>query len=144
MAPERVDALRMQEPDGSRREDGVKLWGHWNDDGPGCQYALVQYTKMGTEITPREARPGDFANINWTSGGGHSVIFLGWIKDEADNKSILYWASQPSTNGLGDQQSSLKKVANIKFVRLTDPEQLFLFDPDTKVNRKVHYDNIDW
>src|SRR5262249_899869 len=42
--PAHYEALRMQEPDGGRREDGVKFWGHWNDDGPGCQYALVQYS----------------------------------------------------------------------------------------------------
>jgi hypothetical protein len=144
MDPKRVDALRMQERDGSRREDGVKMWGHWNADGPGSQYALVQYAKMGTEILPVQARPGDFANINWTNGGGHSVIFLGWIKDDAGNKSVLYWASQPRTNGLGDQETSLNKIADIKFVRLTDPQKIFFFDPEEKVNKKVKYDKIDW
>lgn len=144
MDPERVDALRMQEKDGSRREDFVKMWGYWNADGPGTQYALVQYTKMGTEIKPECARPGDFANINWTNGGGHSVIFLGWVQDNSGNKSILYWASQPRTNGLGDQTSSITKIASIKFVRLTDPHALFLFDLKNKVNPKVAYDKIIW
>ncbi len=144
MTPERIDAMRMQERDGSRREDGVKLWGNWNDDGPGSQYALVQYLKIGEEVSPARARPGDFANINWTNGGGHSVVFLGWIQDDAGNKSILYWASQPRTNGLGDQQSSLNKIASIKFVRLKNVHHFFFFDPETKVKRKVTYEKIDW
>ena len=37
---ERFEACRMQEPDGGRREDEVKFWGHWNDDGFGSHYAL--------------------------------------------------------------------------------------------------------
>jgi hypothetical protein len=81
LTPERAEAMRMQEPDGGRREDGVKFWGHWNDDGPGCQYALVQYAKMGVELEPIHARPGDFLNINWKTGNGHSVVFLGWHID---------------------------------------------------------------
>ncbi|HEX8521669.1 MAG TPA: hypothetical protein VF669_05380 [Tepidisphaeraceae bacterium] len=144
MTAERLDAIRMQEADGSRREDHVKLWGHWNADGPGSQYALVQYSQMGEEIAPAHARPGDFANINWTNGGGHSVVFLGWVKDDAGNKSILYWASQPRTNGLGDQQTALNKIANIKFVRLTKPQNLFSFDPNANVKLKVQYDKIEW
>jgi hypothetical protein len=144
LSAERLEALRMQEPDGSRREDGVKFWGHWNDDGFGTHFALVQYSKMGEEIEPTRARPGDFANISWKSGHGHSVIFLGWHIDASNNKRILYWASQPGTNGLGDQMSSLDKIAQVKFVRLTHPENLFTFDPATKVNRKVPGDKLDW
>src|SRR5205814_7914827 len=94
LSEDRLDALRMQEPDGGRREDGAKFWGHWNDDGPGSQYALVQYSGAGVEIKPQHARPGDFLNINWTSGLGHSVVFLGWHKDDADKKHVLFWSSQ--------------------------------------------------
>src|ERR1700759_1822169 len=45
LSPDRAESLRMQEPDGSRREDGVKFWGLWNDDGPGSQEAALQYAK---------------------------------------------------------------------------------------------------
>src|SRR5438105_13497371 len=100
LSPQRHEALRMQEQDGSRREDGVKVWGHWNDDGFGTQFALVQYTGAGTEIPPHRARPGDFMNISWTSGLGHSVVFLGWHVDPAGKKQILFGASQQGTNGL--------------------------------------------
>jgi hypothetical protein len=140
----RLEAARMQEPAGGRREDGIKLWGHWNDDGPGSQFALVQYTQMGVEIAPKNARPGDFMNISWTNGGGHSVVFLGWHADDAGKKHIRYWASQPGTNGLGDQSSPLEKVRAVKAVRLVSPEKLFTFDPATSVNDKVKYDVVDW
>ena len=144
ISPDRLEAMRMQEPDGGRREDGVKFWGHWNDDGPGCQYALVQYSQMGREIAPKHARPGDFMNINWKSGLGHSTVFLGWKIAADGSKSVLYWASQKGTNGLGDQLSSVDKIASVKIVRLTDPDKLFTFDPATTVNRKVPGDKIDW
>jgi len=144
LSPDRAEAMRMQEPDGSRREDGVKFWGHWNDDGFGTHFALVQYSRIGDEILPARARPGDFANISWKSGHGHSVIFLGWHTDTSGKKHILYWASQPGTNGLGDQLSPLDRIAEVKFVRLMRPQSLFMFDPSTKVNRKVAGDKLDW
>ena len=131
ISAERLEAMRMQEPDGGRREDGVKFWGHWNDDGPGCQFALVQYAKMGVEIDPKHARPGDFMNINWKSGLGHSTVFLGWVVDAKRAKKVMYWASQTGTNGLGDQISNVEKIASIKVVRLMEPSNLFTFDPAT-------------
>jgi hypothetical protein len=142
-SPDRVESLRMQEPDGSRREDFVKFWGNWNADGPGTQFALVQYSHMGDEISPADARPGDFANISWTSGLGHSVVFLGFYNDpKTHEQRILYWSSQKGTNGLGDQSSPLSKVKSVKFVRLTHPERLFTFDPTSKVTQKVPEDRL--
>ncbi len=142
--PQRAEAMRMQEPDGGRREDGIKFWGHWNDDGFGSQFALVQYAQMGEAITPNRARPGDFMNISWTSGGGHSVVFLGWHEDAEGGKYLLYWSSQKGTNGMGDQLVSLERIRKVKIVRLTDPDRLFTFDPAQEVNHKVPGDPIDW
>ncbi len=144
LSPERMEAMRMQEPDGGRREDRVKFWGHWNDDGFGSQFALVQYAKMGEEIEPQRARPGDFMNISWKSGNGHAVIFLGWQIDDEGKKHVLYWASQPKTNGLGDQLSAVDKISELKIVRLTDVGNLFKFDPQTQVNQKVPGDSPEW
>jgi len=142
LSPERAEAMRMQESNGGRREDGVKFWGHWNDDGPGCQYALVQYARMGEEVDPQYARPGDFLNINWKSGNGHSVIFLGWHTDEQQNKELMYWASQTGTNGLGDQLVKTSRIASLKAVRLTKPQNVYTFDPATSVNRKIAVDPV--
>jgi hypothetical protein len=83
-------------------------------------------------------------NISWASGGGHSVVFLGWHIDIDGNKHILYWASQKSTNGIGDQLVPLSRIRSVKIVRLTDPDRLFTFDPTQEVNRKVPGDTIDW
>lgn len=142
--PVRAEAMRMQEPDGGRREDGVKFWGHWNDDGFGSQFALVQYAGMGEEVTPNRARPGDFMNISWAKGGGHSVIFLGWHRDADGGKHLLYWSSQKGTHGMGDQLVPLSRIREVKVVRLTDPDKLFEFDPVQSVNRQVPGDPIDW
>lgn len=143
LSRERFEALRMQEPDGGRREDGVKFWGKWNDDGFGSHFALVQYAKMGDEVKPRQARPGDFMNISWMNGGGHSAIFLGWYIDETGRKNLVYWSSQTRTNGFGDEIVPLDRIKEVKIVRLTRPANLFTFDINTAVNRTILGDRVE-
>jgi hypothetical protein len=140
----RIESLRMQELDGSRREDHIKFWGKWNADGFGNHFALAQYSKMGQVIEPQQARPGDFMNISWKSGIGHSVVFLGWYIDKDKKKNVVYWSSQKGTNGLGDQIVNLDRIKTVKIVRLTKPENLFQFDPTATVNTTVPGDSIDW
>ncbi|WP_432799024.1 hypothetical protein [Poriferisphaera sp. WC338] len=148
--PRILEALRMQEPDGGRRNDGVKMWGHWNDDGFGNHFALVQYTRIGKVIDPMHARPGDFMNISWTNGGGHSVIFLGYVIEQPENpndvpiKKLRYWSSQGSTNGLADQTVSLSRIRAVKVVRIVRPQNLFNFNIKQKVQRKISGDKIIW
>ncbi len=144
LSSDRLEALRMQEPDGGRREDGIKFWGQWNADGFGSEFALVQYSGMGKEVSPREARPGDFMNISWKHGGGHSVIFLGWYGDSDTTRQLLYWSSQKGTHGLGEQLVKCSRIHNVKIVRLTNPEALFSFDPATPVNPHVPGDSLDF
>jgi len=143
LGEKQYESLRMQEPDGSRREDHIKFWGHWNADGFGNHFALVQYSQMGEVIPPKEARSGDFANISWKSGLGHSVIFLGWVEIDGDKK-MMYWSSQRGTNGYGDQIVSLQTIKSVMFVRLTHPEMIFEFDPQTSVDISVPGDSIVW
>lgn len=138
------EALCIQEQDGGRREDNVKFWGKWNDDGYGNHFALVQYSNMGKRITPVRARPGDFMNISWKNGGGHSVIFLGWHQDREGKKSLLYWSSQTRTNGLGDELVGLDKINEVMTVRLAALDSLFTFNVDKKVNRRVVGNKILW
>jgi hypothetical protein len=145
LTPERLEALRMQEPDGSRREDDVKAWGYWNADGPGTDFCLVQYLGgAGKVIKPIEARPGDFMNISWKSGLGHSVVFLGYVIDAQGRKAIRYWSSQTGTNGLGDQTSLLSKMNTVRVTRLVHPERIFDFDVKKSVNLKVSGEAIGW
>ncbi|HTY38498.1 MAG TPA: hypothetical protein VMH23_15375 [Bacteroidota bacterium] len=143
LSADRYESLRMQEPDGGRREDQIKFWGKWNDDGWGTQYALVQYSGMGEEISPERARPGDFANISWTSGLGHSVVFLGWFKRDGQ-LGMVFWSSQKSTNGFGDVvMCPLSKVKSVKIVRLSHPENVFTFDVQKTVIRDLPGDIVD-
>jgi hypothetical protein len=139
-----AEALRMQEPDGGRREDHVKFWGEWNADGFGSDFALVQYTKMGKVIKPVQARPGDFMNISWKSGIGHSVVFLGWYLDENGQKMVAYWSSQKSTNGFGDAVVPISRIKEVKVVRLTHPEHLFDFDVNAPIDTTIPGDAISW
>ncbi len=142
LSPERLESLHMQEPDGSRREDRIKFWGKWNDDGWGTHYALVQYSGMGEEIQPQRARPGDFMNISWVHGLGHSVVFLGWFMKE-NKMGMIFWSSQKSTNGYGDVVLwPLSNVKSVKTVRMTHPEKVFSFDVDHIVNRDLPGDTI--
>jgi hypothetical protein len=142
LSRERLESLHMQEPDGSRREDRIKFWGKWNDDGWGTHYALVQYSGMGEEITPQRARPGDFMNISWVKGLGHSVVFLGWFMKE-NKMGMIFWSSQKSTNGYGDVVLwPLSNVKSIKTVRMTHPERVFTFDVEKTVNRDLPGDTI--
>lgn len=127
LSPERAEAIRMQEPDGSRRQDGVKFWGRWNGDNYGNLQALVNYARMGALVSEQQARPGDFMNISWKNGRGHSVVFLGWFRNQRA-KYVLYWSSQKGTNGLGDQLANVDLIQETKIVRLTRPEELYSFD----------------
>ena len=140
--PESVlEAVRMQEPDGGRREDTVKLYGWWNADGPGSYYALCEYTKMGTRVKPSEALAGDFVNINWVKGPGHSVVFLRWERTAEGEPGMRFWSSQTSTNGLGDKVVPLASISGFVFTRLTAPEKLAELNPDYQMPRpKVTYD----
>ncbi|MBN1638042.1 MAG: carboxypeptidase regulatory-like domain-containing protein [Ignavibacteriales bacterium] len=130
------EAMRMQELDNGRREDDIKFWGKWNADGFGNHFALVQYSDMGKIIEPNNALPGDFMNISWTNGGGHSVIFLGWHLDDTGELNVVYWSSQKSTNGISDQVVPISRINEVMVVRLTKPEKLFYLD----VNKSTSYD----
>jgi hypothetical protein len=142
---EHFEAMRMQEPDSERREDGVKFWGHWNADGNGSQFALVQYSGIGREVKPCEARPGDFMNISWTHGGGHSVVFLGWLLNKEGKLGIAYWSSQGGTNGMSDVYAdSVSRIKAVKTVRLKRPAKLFRFKPATPVKTKVPGDPLNY
>lgn len=136
-----LEAIRLQEPDGSRREDMVKMWGWWNADGPGSLYALTQFSSMGIRIKPEDAVAGDFCNINWVKGPGHSVVFLRWEKTDDGQPGMRFWSSQKSTNGLGDLVVPLSSISGFVFTRLTAPQNLFALDTNKQMKReKAVYD----
>lgn len=133
----REELLRMQEKDGGRREDKVEFWGNWNADGYGNHFALVQYFKAGEIIMPEEAQPGDFMNISWNNGGGHSVVFLGWYYDESEELNVVYWSSQKGTNGLGDDVVPVSRIKEVMIVRVTEPDAVVSSDANENVNYKI-------
>jgi len=73
----------------------------WYIEGPGdCeQRAIVSYG-LGRAITDFEqVRPGDFLSYSTTPSGGHSVIFIDWLRDPAS----------PATAGARDGAGSPAK-----------------------------------
>ena len=70
-------------------------WG----DGPGVG---MEFYGLGDKITDwDEVRPGDFVQLWRTSGSGHSVIFIDWVRDiNGEPMGIYYWSTQGSTNGI--------------------------------------------
>ncbi len=144
LSNENYEAMRMQELDNSRREDKVKFWGNWNADGYGNHFALVQYSKMGEVIEPKDARPGDFMNISWKSGNGHSVVFLGWYVDSDKDTNAVFWSSQKGTNGLADLFVNINSIAEVKFVRLVNPDFIFYNKFDNNVDYKIKGNTIEF
>jgi hypothetical protein len=77
----------------------------WYIEGPGDseQRGITSYG-LGRAVTDLEqARPGDFLSYSTTPPGGHSVIFMGWTRDE-QNKIVgfKYFSSNLSgTHGVG-------------------------------------------
>jgi hypothetical protein len=128
----RYEALRMQELNGARREDFVKVWGNWNTQW-GVPYVMIKYLQMGKIVSQREARPGDFINILFRGGGGHSAVFLGWYKNENGETQLLYWSSQPETNGISDHSVPTSRISRLAIVRLTNPGKIFSFDVSKKI-----------
>jgi hypothetical protein len=66
------------------------------------------------------AQPGDFMQF-WRGKGGHSVIFLDWVRDDDGAViGIKYRSAQESTDGIGD---------NVEYFRgnggAVDPEKIF-------------------
>ncbi|MGQ9651427.1 MAG: hypothetical protein ACUVXJ_15065 [Phycisphaerae bacterium] len=64
----------------------LQLW-YIEGQGDSEQRAIVSYG-LGRAITDfEEVRPGDFLSYSTTPPGGHSVIFINWLRDES-NKII--------------------------------------------------------
>jgi hypothetical protein len=144
LTSDQIEAIRMQEADGGRREDMVKLWGWWNADGPGSLYALTNFTSMGRRVSYFDAVAGDFCNINWVKGPGHSVVFLGWEETADGLPGMRFWSSQKSTNGVGDLTVPISSIAGVVFTRLTHADSIYDLNPSLTFERpKVDYDLLN-
>ncbi len=85
--------------------NALQLW-YIEGAGDSEKRAIVSYG-LGREITNfEEARPGDFMSYSTTPSGGHSVIFLGWLRDEQGKiVGFKYFSSNLSTNGINFGQA---------------------------------------
>lgn len=85
--------------------NALQIW-YIEGKGDSEQRAIVSYG-LGTAVTNfDDARAGDFLSYSTTPAGGHSVIFLGWIRN-AQNKivGLRYFSSNLSTDGIGYGQA---------------------------------------
>ncbi len=77
----------------------------WYIEGKGdCERRAITSYGLGKAIENFEdARPGDFTSYSTTPSGGHSVVFIDWLRD--DNKKIIgmkYFSSNlGGTHGVG-------------------------------------------
>ena len=145
LSESQFELLRMQEKDGGRREDEVGFWGWWNADGAGSYYALCEYTDMGRRVAVKDAIAGDFVNISWKKGAGHSAVFLGWEHAPDGTPLMRFWSSQGSTNGFAQMTVPASSIADFVFVRLERPEAIFRLDPSKSMKRsRVEPDKPDF
>lgn len=80
----------------------LQLW-YIEGEGDSPQRGIVAYG-LGKAITDFEdARPGDFADYSTTPAGGHSIIFIDWLRDESGQiVGMKYFSSNLSgTHGVG-------------------------------------------
>ena len=77
----------------------------WYIEGPGdCEQRGITAYGLGRAITDFEqVRPGDFLSYSTTPAGGHSVIFIDWLRDEQNQiVGLKYFSSNLSgTRGVG-------------------------------------------
>jgi len=67
-----------------------------------CAFA-VEELGIGKSVDPKKARAGDFLQLWRTNKSGHSVVFLGWVKERGRPIGIKYRSTQTSTDGIGDR-----------------------------------------
>lgn len=106
--------------------DGVRIWGRWNSNGPGTA-KFFHDTKIGSNFDDLEkALPGDFIKIFWNEHigkleRGHTGVFLG-LKKINGKPMLHFWASSKSTNGFFERIIPLTDAKRILFSRLDQPQ----------------------
>jgi len=91
----------------------LQLW-YIEGKGDSEQRGIVSYG-LGRAITNLEdARPGDFLSYSTTPAGGHSVIFIDWLRDDAGKiVGMKYFSSNLSgTHGVGYGQGRFSDSNN--------------------------------
>ena len=87
-----------------------------------CAYA-IEKLGIGKPIEFKNARRGDFLQLWRTSGSGHSVVFLEWIKAGGSPIGVKYRSSQPATKGIGDNTEYFSNITGHKGT--VDPKRMY-------------------
>lgn len=78
---------------------------------------------LGRPIEDFESvRRGDFVQLWRSSGSGHSVVFLDWLREEGAIVGLRYWSTQKSTQGIGTRTERFARDGN----KGVDPAQLYV------------------
>ena len=118
--------LKMLKP--NLEDDGVRIWGRWNSNGPGTGKLFFDL-KLGPnfdEIT--EAQTGDFIKIFWNDQvgkleKGHTGIFL--AHEIINGVSWLrFWGSSKSTQGYSEKLVPFTDFKKILISRLENISNL--------------------
>ena len=80
----------------------LQLW-YIEGAGDSPQLGIVSYGLGHSVANFEDARPGDFADYSTTPAGGHSVIFIDWLRDQEGRiVGMKYFSSNLSgTHGVG-------------------------------------------
>jgi hypothetical protein len=102
-----------------------KEWYGAVDDKPTrerqCAVAL-EHLGIGKQVSPDEARPGDFLQF-WRTKSGHSVVFLKWVERDGQRIGFTYRSSQGATDGIGDKTEYFKDSGIAKAD--VDPQRMY-------------------
>lgn len=91
----------------------LQFW-YIEGDGDSPQRGIVAYGLGHAIENFEDARPGDFADYSTTPPGGHSVIFIDWLRDDAGKiVGLKYFSSNLSgTRGVGYGQGKFSDANN--------------------------------
>jgi hypothetical protein len=88
--------------------NALQLW-YVEGKGDSEARAITSYGLGVTVTNFDDARPGDFLSYSTTPSGGHSVIFLGWLRDDGQTPGKItgfkYFSSNLSGNSVGYGQA---------------------------------------
>ncbi len=109
------------------QRDGQGVWGRWNANGPGTARLFHELGLGRNFVSFKEAEPGDFMKIFWSTEvgrdeHGHSTIYLGSDTREGI-EYVRFWSSNVGA-GYSEKEVPRSKIAAAIFSRLQTPVNL--------------------
>ena len=66
----------------------------------GAADAVAHYG-VGELVPWRDLQPGDFLQMWYPGGGGHSAVFIDWVRQGRRIVGLRYWSTHPALGGIG-------------------------------------------